>query len=84
MESAPIPWNVLDLQSTIFIKDKKGNLLADVANKANAEFIIRACNCHYDLLTALKFAKSVVQSGELWTETCEKMIDGIIAKAEGK
>ena len=41
-------------------------------------------NVNLELLEALKFAKSVIQSGELWTETCEHMIDKIIARAEGK
>ena len=62
----------------------KLDLICENLRPNDAEFICRAVNCHYELLGALKFAKSVIQSGECWTESCEKMIDGIIAQAEGK
>jgi hypothetical protein len=48
--------------------------------EANARLIVAAP----DLLQALSFAKSVIQCGEPWTETCEKVIQGAINKALGK
>ena len=98
MKHTPLPWLADNGDSEVWgIFDDNGAELAYLIklpsiepskefdeSKANAEFIVRACNCHYDLLDSLKFAKSVIQSGECWTETCEKMIDKIIAKAEGK
>lgn len=36
-----------------------------------------------DLLLALSFAKSVILSGEDWTEKCEEVIQGAIKKATG-
>lgn len=33
---------------------------------------------------ALAFAASVIKSGEPWTETCEQMIGGALAKLEGR
>lgn len=35
-----------------------------------------------DILEALCFAKSVIQCGEPWTETCERVIQGAIDKAK--
>lgn len=34
------------------------------------------------ILEALSFAKSVILSGEEWTETCERVIQGAINKAK--
>ena len=36
-----------------------------------------------EMYEALKFARSVIQSGEPWTDTCEKVIGGAIALADG-
>jgi hypothetical protein len=36
-----------------------------------------------DLFAALAFAKSVIVSGEPWTERCAEVIDGALRKAAG-
>lgn len=46
---------------------------------ANVNLIVAAP----DLLQALSFAKSVILSGEPWTETCEQVIQTAINKAKG-
>jgi len=54
-----LPWEEHDY----YVSDKDGNTIALTDNgdpekfeihQANAEFIVRACNSHYDLLEALK------------------------------
>ena len=96
MKHTPLPWKTKYVQVAdkweILGANKNGTEKwigvmiwgSEPEDIANNEFIIRACNSHYELLDSLKFAKSVIQSGECWTETCEKMIDKIIARAEGK
>lgn len=89
MKHTALPWQILDFPKESEIQSKDNDIVCKFyhiySNWPNdIEFIVRACNSHYDLLEALKFAKSVIQSGERWTETCEKMIDARIAKAEGK
>jgi len=60
-------------------------------NIANMEGSCKECHANAsliaaapELLQALSFAKSVIQSGEEWTGTCERVIQGAINKAKGK
>lgn len=58
--------------------------LANHVHKNYAEFIVRACNCHYELLEACKKALHNIHG---YTETPIKIRDQLkqaIAKAEGK
>jgi hypothetical protein len=50
----------------------------------NAEFIVRACNSHYDLIRMLNVYRLVCGScGDLRCGVCRKA-DELIAKAEGR
>lgn len=62
--------------------------LPDAVAEANAEFIVRACNSHHDLIAALKSLRFgncwCVQDPELvgqHSELC-KRVDAALAKAE--
>lgn len=50
--------------------------VAEKGFEANADFIVRACNSHYDLLATCKHALTLV-----WPENT---IEAAIAKAEGR
>lgn len=86
----PTPWIekfdlLLDSKNEIPICLEKGNLDGAVVNdeisKANRAFIVRAVNCHAELLEALKHErKTNVRNGSPRAERLDK----IIAKAEGK
>lgn len=60
--------------------------------RANAAFIVRACNSHEELLSALKRAREALKANEEITGTWElyqaspemKAIHAAIAKAEGR
>ncbi len=57
--------------------------------KANAEFIVRACNSHDELLEALKNAKSALHWSLAHLDrkqviTCLEEIDRVFAKATGE
>ena len=106
MNHTPTPWklNKAGSQKTIYINtaDEEGLYLADLQNcqgtettEANAEFIVRACNSHDDLVKALKEVKE--QIGEVFysqkqdNPEHDAAIDRIVsvvgealAKAEGK
>lgn len=41
-------------------EDHKRRVIAYSLTQPNAEFIVRACNAHYDLVAALKSAKELV------------------------
>ena len=66
-----------------------------VENRANAQFVVTACNSHYDLLEVLKNAiisiqitklprGSGVASNEQILEIMKQSFEQAIAKAEGK
>lgn len=52
----------------------------DAEAAANAEFIVRACNVHYELLSALK---AMVLNDKHTYRDCHKAALAAIAKAEG-
>ena len=57
--------------------------------QANAEFIVRAVNCHYDLLEASKTAHEVIisleayKNGYQWAVSAAAKLNRAIQKAEG-
>ena len=65
-----------------------GNNLTD--DKANAEFIVKACNSHYDLLEALKGAQEELRlirmkdTGAVYNTVIRIQIKQAIKKAEGE
>ncbi len=91
MKHTPGPWFVKDdfdvYAPREYICTTSGNA------KANASFIVTACNSHEELLNALKQAKEHLEYcnyGDNWEKECayrEKLpekIEKAIAKAEGK
>jgi hypothetical protein len=53
--------------------------------KANAEFIVRACNAHYDLLTVCKSAYDQLLKDEMYAgDPLMAQLFAAIAKAEGE
>ena len=54
-EHTALPLRIVPTESGIHhILDAKGNTLASVMGEANARFIVTACNCHAEMLEALK------------------------------
>jgi len=49
-------------------------------NIANAEFIVRACNSHGDLVASLILVKALIKAGET-VQNLETIIDVAISKA---
>lgn len=88
LNPTPGPWRV-DKDLVLGPEGYEGNIVCVAPEKtffrsrdfweANANLIAAAPN----LLEALAFAKSVILSGEPWTETCERVIQGAINKAKG-
>lgn len=61
-----------------------GHKAIDAGRDANAAFIVRAANCHHDLLEALKMALADIEmEGASTTERFAKM-QAAISKAEGR
>lgn len=58
---------------------KHASWMKDGEEFANAEFIVRACNSHYELLEALKDARYALYGNG----PANPKIDAAIAKAEG-
>ena len=91
MKHTELPWKIYDWKNwdQAEIQNKENDVICKfphlLPNWLNdAQFIVRACNSHYELLEACKFAKSVIQFGESWIDKCEEVISQAIAKAEGK
>ena len=93
----PLPWT-LDKRIVkwhLKLRGKSKQVIADVfagrnKKRANAEFIARACNNHYDLLEACQhYVKWSEGNGteeelEVVLDEADFMIRAAIAKAEGK
>lgn len=83
---ANLPLEILDANRNIFITDKEGKLIADIVSKPKAEFIVRACNSHYELRESLEdIVKFVCEINPfcLINPKVENAIK-ILGKAEGK
>lgn len=72
-------------------KDKRINGKKEAAEverkQATAEFIVRACNSHYELLEAISLALEIAKSETMPAGTLSKKLDRIsqiLDKAEGK
>jgi hypothetical protein len=91
----PGPWTVSADGRTIIAVDLSHVAYipkwAQTDGPANAEFIVRACNSHYDLLAALTLAVETIRARQgIWFPTHEPsmtamtaIINAAIAKAEG-
>lgn len=57
-----------------------------VESEANAEFIVRACNSHEELLAALRFVCAEIRnrSSLEHLERCANLAEEVMAKAEGR
>jgi len=69
MKHTEVPWKVVSLYNFKDAEDgwdiisKKHNHTVFTDNKANAHFIVKACNNHYELLEALKKAIDWIKRG---------------------
>lgn len=68
VKHTPLPWNYHNSNNDDYLDiDSAGTRITSIFNvdkeaKANAEFIVTACNSHYELLEALKKAESSLES----------------------
>lgn len=79
-----LPLRIKDLGTNIFILDKNLNPITDVVTSNRAEFIVRACNSHYDLLEACKKAVFNIHGYTELPIKARIQLQQAIAKAEGK
>ena len=103
MGHSPIPWDcITDETGELFIYGPDGTdpsngevyapLVATITNngpvdRENAAFIVKACNCHAELLEALKAVETIADwDGEATPHylECWAKARAAIAKAEGK
>jgi hypothetical protein len=80
VEHTPLPWVVSDDE----IETEGGQYVCHFGygSEADAEFIVRACNAHYELLAAAKLALSTAES---WIDDLldgTSMVDGALAELE--
>ena len=93
----PLPWKATDSRTGIFSAGEplgKNKIIGICAvdavsrpraeNIANADFILTACNSHYELLAALEAALEDTQNGELLTYGQLWTARAAIAKARGQ
>ena len=100
MKHTPVPWKVdeqykadvqtadgkLEICTTSKSVLLEGNTPSRAETLANAAFIVRACNCHDELLAAFKkIKKQLTQSNDRFQMIAEieKITNAAIAKAEG-
>lgn len=65
----PVPWCVVPGTSAIHTEDGLylgGANLRQGENEANAAFIVRACNSHYELLEALEALSEMLYAAPNW------------------
>jgi hypothetical protein len=78
----PMPWTSEHHVGQMWrVRDDNGFVVFDTVTRDEAEFIVRACNAHSDLLAALKDCVE-----ELQLEGCSipEDVTAAIAKAEGR
>lgn len=93
----PLPWKLSDRGIGIFSDNEPlgNNRIIAICtcdavsrprdeNKANAEFIRRACNSHYELLEALEAVLEDTQNGQLLTHGKLWKARAAIARARGR
>ena len=91
---APTPWKLAVYLNAIDVVDANGDLVAfitdrDIAGEglppANAEFVVRACNSHYDLLVALEaMVERAIPCAKHWKDDASIVAaHAAIAKAKG-
>jgi len=82
VENSPPTWNIYTLRNG---KRFNGDCVAVCDNRDDAEFIVRACNCHEELVAAC-----YVALGDLLAQGMPRgcstfnLLSAAIAKAEGK
>lgn len=103
MNHSELPWKVIKMEGSndlyILTKNKKGwneyilaGIIPNLDAKANASFIVRACNNHEKLVEACKEAKSIISgllgdkryTGGYEDEVCDKLEQAIQSAEEGK
>lgn len=89
---SPLPWKVLDLkppppaisiggsENTGAIATMWGRFCLGDERQANAEFIVRACNSHYELLEALKRLRAF--TGALMQETGKTQNQNVLTHSD--
>lgn len=91
----PGPWMSFDSGTKVITCDSESLLIASLEEcevetvaerKANAEFIVRACNSHEELVEALRDLLQVIATDELIPESVSYMQQAraALAKAEGR
>jgi len=78
----PLPWTFQENRSGMISNDVIGsdrNTVACYVGSANAAFIVKACNSHYELLQILR---SVLLEPNV-SEQFKSYVETAIAKAEG-
>jgi hypothetical protein len=87
---SPLPWVKSSEKSEDyfyhgwFILDAKNHSVADcIQEDESAEFIVRACNSHYELLEALMLADALLSGKNMNKQIVEKKVKAAIAKATG-
>lgn len=84
-DHTPAPWIITD-DDDYYIESEFGDTLGPALqvkfDSAKWEDVCLV-SAAPELLTALQFAKSVIRSGEPWTDECERIIDGALKKAKG-
>lgn len=86
MSHTPTPWHVDEfgrLNTETLAAKYPSEHLGLINNPEDAEFIVRACNAHEDMLEALKLVATGKPETELETYIIGK-VKAAIAKAEGK
>jgi hypothetical protein len=91
MKHTPLPWRYQDDDTFDLLDNKRivgANLISPALvfgglareSEANAEFIVRACNAHYEMLEALKSVRRYLEQ----INVTSHQLNVAIAKAEGR
>lgn len=66
------------------IQNHNGSFWRDDAEaKANCEFVVKACNAHYELLEALELADAALSGSNMNMNVVQKKVKAALAKARG-
>ena len=84
MKHTELPWRIKEGFSSIVGPNNKWVAAVQPEELFNAEFIVRACNSHYELLEAVQMTLDALNAQVPYSSVLKETLKKAIAKADGK
>jgi hypothetical protein len=80
---SPLPWRISNQGDKFSIKSRDELFIVSQLGMANAQFIVRACNAHEELLEAMKKVEEMIYDSDNKTaRNAAEILQAVISKVE--